>query len=212
MEPRACLAPATRALFFPVNSSLPADRQWPCGNQPHSGKTLRDLARAVAGTIVDHYDLDATPGLGGQRIPDRLRGYSLVPGGNDNGDLEGCKLEAARLEMNHPSVFRYYSGVRRTYLVAPLATPSDHWIGLPPALDATAAAILRASVPTGPGFHGPGFRPQSHAEPVPWASGGAKFLGELFARLHRRDSLHGANAARLKDKGVVVLGVSIDVG
>ena len=85
---RACFGPGNHRIVLP-RPALPCAviGSGHAENHPHSGKTLRDLARAVGGAVVDHDDLERHAGLGGQRFQTGAEAGLFVPGGNDNRDL-----------------------------------------------------------------------------------------------------------------------------
>src|SRR6202023_1052846 len=87
-----------RARFFGAGNSRivlsrPTVWQRVRRNYPHFGKTLRDFARAIGGTIVDYDDLESHAGLGGQRRQTVAEAGLFVPGRNEDSDLgdRACK-------------------------------------------------------------------------------------------------------------------------
>ncbi|MFY9702299.1 MAG: TlpA disulfide reductase family protein [Terriglobales bacterium] len=112
--------------------------------------------------------------------------------------------------MNHPSVFRYYSGVRRTYLVAPLATLLT--IGLL----AACIGCYSGGHPPRIGATAPDFTVQDSDHKVTLSQFRGQvvvlnFWGTFCPPCIEETPSMVQMQARLKDKGVVVLGVSIDV-
>src|SRR6266436_9312164 len=86
-----------RAGFFGAGNYrivLPRPTVWQRvrGNYPHFGNTLRDLARAIGGTIVYYDDLESHTGLGSQRRQAVREAGLFVPGGYDDREFGDRKL------------------------------------------------------------------------------------------------------------------------